>query len=90
MVRKFILKLTSLPAEDSKLKKRGALTSGYFADVVIFDPTKIMDHATFENAHQYSTGVLPVFVNGTQVVENGKHTNAKPGRIVRDSVIKSN
>ncbi|MBS1553739.1 MAG: D-aminoacylase [Bacteroidetes bacterium] len=78
-----IRKLTSLPASNLKIKKRGALTPGYFADIAIFDPAKIQDHATFEKPHQYSTGMLHVFVNGTQVLENGEHTNARPGRVVR-------
>ncbi len=78
-----IRKLTSLPASNLKIKKRGSLTPGYFADIAIFDPAKIQDHATFENPHQYSTGMVHVFVNGTQVLENGEHTNAKPGRVVR-------
>lgn len=78
-----IRKLTSLPAGNLKIKKRGALTSGYFADVVVFDPAKIQDHATFEKPHQYATGMMHVFVNGTQVLENGEHTGAKPGRVVR-------
>ena len=75
--------LTSLPAENLKLKNRGALKQGYFADVVVFDPAKIQDHATFEKPHQYSTGVQDVFVNGLQVLKNGEHTGAKPGRVVR-------
>ena len=78
-----IRKLTSLPASNLKIKKRGTLAPGYFADVVVFDPEKIQDHATFENSHQYSTGMLHVLVNGTQVLENGEHTGAKPGRVVR-------
>ncbi|MCA4899074.1 MAG: N-acyl-D-amino-acid deacylase family protein [Bacteroidota bacterium] len=78
-----IRKLTSLPASNLKIKKRGSLTPGYFADIAIFDPAKIQDHATFEKPHQYSTGMVHVFVNGTQVLENGEHTNARPGRVVR-------
>lgn len=78
-----IRKLTSLPASNLKIKKRGTLAPGYFADIVVFDPEKIQDHATFENSHQYSTGMLHVLVNGTQVLENGEHTGAKPGRVVR-------
>jgi N-acyl-D-amino-acid deacylase len=78
-----IRRLTSLPASNLKIKKRGSIQAGYFADLAIFDPTKIADHATFENPHQYSTGMVQVFVNGTQVLENGEHTNAKPGRVVR-------
>ncbi len=78
-----IRKLTSLPTGNLKIKKRGSLTPGYFADIVIFDPAKIQDHATFENPHQYSTGMIHVFVNGSQVLENGEHTGAKPGKVVR-------
>ncbi|HLZ16220.1 MAG TPA: amidohydrolase family protein, partial [Cyclobacteriaceae bacterium] len=78
-----IRKLTSLPATNLKIKKRGLLTPGYYADVVVFDPNKIEDHATFESPHQYATGVVHVFVNGQQVISEGVHTGAKPGRIVR-------
>jgi N-acyl-D-amino-acid deacylase len=78
-----IRKLAALPAENLKIQKRGMLKEGYFADVVVFDPQKIQDHATFEKPHQYATGMLHVFVNGTPVLLNGEHTGAKPGRIVR-------
>jgi N-acyl-D-amino-acid deacylase len=78
-----IRKLTSLPAGNLKIKKRGALMPGYFADIVVFDPSKIQDHATFENSHQYSTGMEQVFVNGVLVISDGEHTGARPGRIVR-------
>jgi N-acyl-D-aspartate/D-glutamate deacylase len=78
-----IRRLTWLPAENLKLDRRGLLKPGYFADVVIFDPTKIQDHATFEKPHQYSTGVVHVWVNGVQVLKDGEHTGAKPGRVVR-------
>ncbi len=78
-----IRRLTSFPAGNLKVKKRGLLKAGYFADVVIFDPAKIQDHATFEKPHQYSTGVHHVFVNGEQVLKDGEHTGAKPGRVVR-------
>ncbi len=78
-----VRKLTSLPATNLKIQKRGSLTPGYYADLAIFDPAIIQDHATFENPHQYSTGMVHVFVNGTQVLENGEHTGAKPGRVVR-------
>lgn len=75
-----VRKLTSLPASNLGLDRRGKLQPGYFADVVVFDPKTIADHATFENPHQYATGVKHVLVNGTQVVNEGKHTKAKPGR----------
>ncbi len=78
-----IFKLTTLPATNLKLKKRGALKTGFYADVVVFDAEKIKDNATFEKPHQYATGVQHVFVNGTQVLKNGEHTGAFPGRVVR-------
>ena len=78
-----IRKLTSLPAGNLKIKRRGALLPGYFADIVVFDPSKIQDHATFENSHQYSTGMVHVLVNGVLVIGDGEHTRARPGRIVR-------
>jgi N-acyl-D-amino-acid deacylase len=78
-----IYKLTSFPASNMKIKKRGALKEGYYADVVIFDPAKIQDNATFENPHQLSTGMVHVFVNGMQVLKDGQHTGAMPGRVVR-------
>ncbi|MEO5583531.1 MAG: D-aminoacylase [Saprospiraceae bacterium] len=78
-----IRKLTSQPCENLKIKRRGLLKQGYFADMVVFDPATIQDHATYEKPHQYSTGVDHVFVNGVQVIKDGEHTNAKPGRAVR-------
>jgi N-acyl-D-amino-acid deacylase len=78
-----IRRLTSLPAINLKIKQRGRLKPGYFADVVVFDPARIQDHATFEKPHQYSTGVVHVFVNGAQVLKDGEHTGATPGRVVR-------
>jgi N-acyl-D-amino-acid deacylase len=78
-----IRRLTSLPADNLKLDRRGKLKKGYYADIVIFDPETIIDHATFEKPHQYATGMLHVFVNGTQVLKDGEHTGAKPGRVVR-------
>lgn len=78
-----IYKLTTLPATNLKLQRRGALKSGYFADIVIFDPETVQDHATFAEPHQYASGVIHVFVNGTQVLKNGEHTGAFPGRVVR-------
>jgi N-acyl-D-amino-acid deacylase len=77
-----VRRLAQLPAENLRLDHRGALKTGYFADVVVFDPTKIQDHATFEKPHQYSTGVVHVLVNGTQVIKDGEHTGATPGRVV--------
>jgi len=78
-----IRRLSALPAGNLKLDRRGALRPGYFADVVVLDPAKIQDHATYEKPHRYSTGVLHVFVNGAQVLKNGEHTGAKSGRAVR-------
>lgn len=77
-----IRRLTSLPAENMRLDRRGRLTSGYFADVVVFDPATITDHATFKQPHQYATGVRDVLVNGVLVLKNGEHTGATPGRVV--------
>ncbi|MCJ7466481.1 MAG: D-aminoacylase [Maribacter sp.] len=78
-----IYKLTTLPATNLKLKRRGALKEGYYADIVLFDAEKITDHATYENPHQYATGMIHVFVNGTQVLKDGVHTGAMPGRFVK-------
>jgi len=78
-----IRKLTSQPAQNLKIKKRGMLKEGYFADVVIFDPDKITDNATFKQPHQYATGMIHVLVNGKQVLKDGEHTGALPGRVVR-------
>jgi N-acyl-D-amino-acid deacylase len=78
-----IRRITSLAAAQLNIDKRGILRRGYFADVVVFDPQKLRDNATFENPHRYSEGVLHVFVNGVQVLDDGKHTGALPGRVVR-------
>ena len=78
-----VRRLTSLPAENLGIKERGRLAEGFYADVVMFDPATIQDHATFEKPHQYATGVKHVLVNGTQVLKDGEHTGAKPGRVVR-------
>ncbi len=78
-----IRRLTSFPAENLKLDRRGWLKTGYFADVVVFDPAKVRDDATFEKPHQYSSGVVHVIVNGVPVLKDGEHTGAKPGRVVR-------
>ena len=77
-----IYKLSGLSATKLKLKKRGFLKEGYFADVVIFDPNTISDHATFENPHQLATGMEHVIVNGVQVLKSGEHTGMTPGRFV--------
>ena len=78
-----VRKLTSQPAENLHIRRRGRLAPGYYADVVIFDPDSVMDHATFQRPHQYATGVRNVFVNGVEVVRDGEHTGATPGRVVR-------
>lgn len=78
-----VYRLTSLPATNLKLDRRGALKVGYYADVLVFDPQKIQDHSTFEDPHQLSTGMSHVFVNGVQVLRDGEHTGALPGRVVR-------
>jgi N-acyl-D-amino-acid deacylase len=78
-----IRRLTGLPAANLGLNDRGRLAEGMMADIVIFDPKTIQDHATFEKPHQYSTGIRDVFVNGVQVLQNGEHTGATPGRVVR-------
>lgn len=78
-----VRRLTSFPADILGLKERGRLEPGCFADVVVFDPKRIRDHATFERPHQLATGVKHVWVNGVQVLRNGKATGATPGRWVR-------
>lgn len=78
-----IRKLTSLPCDNLKIQKRGRLAVGNFADIVVFDPNKIQDKATFEKPHQLSEGMIHVFVNGEQVVKNGQHTGVKSGRFVK-------
>jgi N-acyl-D-amino-acid deacylase len=75
-----IRRLSALPASNLGLDHRGFLKEEMFADVVVFDPATIADHATFEKPHQYATDVKHVFVNGVQVIKDGEHTNAKPGR----------
>jgi N-acyl-D-amino-acid deacylase len=78
-----IRKLATLPTLNLKIDRRGQLKNGFYADVVVFDPATIQDHATFVEPHQYATGMLHVFVNGKQVLKDGEHTGAKPGRFVR-------
>lgn len=76
-------KLSQLPATNLKIKKRGSLVTGNYADVVLFNPETIIDKATFENPHQYAEGMVHVFVNGTQVLKDGEHTGEFPGQVVR-------
>lgn len=78
-----VRKLTSLPATNWGIRNRGLLKTGYFADVVIFDPATIADHATYEKPQQFATGVSNVFVNGKQVLKDGVPTGVKSGRFVR-------
>lgn len=78
-----IRKLAALPSLNLRIDRRGKLKTGYYADVVVFDPQRIQDHATFVEPHQYATGMLHVFVNGVQVLKDGEHTGATPGRFVR-------
>jgi N-acyl-D-amino-acid deacylase len=78
-----VRRLTSLPATNLALKQRGSLRPGYYADVVVFDPATVRDNATFAKPQQLASGVDDVFINGVQVLKNGKHTGAKPGRFVR-------
>lgn len=77
-----IHRLTGLPAANWKLTDRGCLQPGCYADVVVFDPATIADHATYAQPMQYATGVSQVFVNGVQVLRDGRHTGATPGRVV--------
>jgi N-acyl-D-amino-acid deacylase len=78
-----IRRLTRLPAESLAIRERGRLERGYFADIVVFDPASIQDHATFAEPHRYATGVRDVLVNGVAVLRSGEHTGALPGRVVR-------
>jgi N-acyl-D-amino-acid deacylase len=78
-----IRRLTSLPAANLRIARRGNLARGYFADIAVFDPARIADHATFDQPHQYATGMVHVLVNGVQVLRDGQHTGATPGRVVR-------
>jgi len=82
-VTEAVRKMTSLPASNLGIANRGLLRQGYFADIAVFDPATIQDHATFEKPRQLATGVSEVFVNGVEVVHDGKHTGAKPGRVVK-------
>jgi len=78
-----VRRLTSLPAANFGIRRRGSLAAGMLADVAVFDPARIQDHATYERPHQYATGVAHVIVNGEVVLRDGEHTGAKPGRVVR-------
>ena len=78
-----VRKLTSLPATNLRIRDRGQLAPGFFADVVAFDPATIQDRATYEEPHQYAVGMVHVWVNGTPVLQDGDHTGATPGRALR-------
>jgi N-acyl-D-amino-acid deacylase len=86
--------MTGLAAAQLQIRQRGELRTGWFADLVIFDPATVVDHATFERPHQYSTGIRFVIVNGVVTVENERHTGARAGRALygpgyRDSKVKT-
>jgi len=85
-----IRKLAGLPASNLGIPRRGTIKVGNYADLAIFDPDKIQDHATFDQPRQYTTGMVHVFVNGVQVLKDGEHTGAKPGRVVRGPGWKGN
>jgi len=85
-----IRRLTSLPAKNLNIRDRGLLQVGYFADIAIFDPASIQDHATFAEPHRYSTGVQHVIVNGVPVLLDGEHTGALPGRFVKGPGFRNN
>jgi N-acyl-D-amino-acid deacylase len=78
-----VRKLSKLPCTNLKIAKRGELKTGNYADVVVFDPATVTDHATFAKPHQYATGIIHVFVNGMQVLKDGEHTGAKGGRFIK-------
>ncbi len=78
-----IRKMTSLPAGKLRLKNRGLVMPGYWADIVVFDPMTIQDRATFENPTLFPEGIDCVIVNGTPVVEKGVHTGSRPGKVLR-------
>ncbi|WP_301921619.1 amidohydrolase family protein [Ferruginibacter sp.] len=82
-LEKAIYKLAKLPATNLKLQKRGELKVGNYADVLVFDAAKMNDYSTYDKPHQYSTGMIQVFVNGIQVLKNGAHTGAMPGRFIK-------
>ena len=83
-----IHRMTYLAASDLHIDYRGLLRPGFFADVVVFDPTTVAARATYESPHQYAVGVSDVFINGVQVLRNGEHTGAKPGRVVRRAAVR--
>jgi N-acyl-D-amino-acid deacylase len=82
-----VRKMTSLPAEQFRFANRGVVRSGYAADLVIFDPARVADTATFEKPHAYPTGIPHVLVNGVVVVKNGEQTDALPGQVLAKSLM---
>jgi len=88
-LEKAIQKLAKVAATSLHIQKRGELKTGNYADILVFDPATVNDKATYEKPHQYSTGMLHVWVNGIQVLKEGEHTNAKPGRFVKGAGAKS-
>ena len=78
-----IRKFTAMPADKLRLSGRGRIVAGGFADLVAFDPDTVADNTTFENPHQYPTGIPHVMVNGEWVIRDGEHTGATPGRVLR-------
>jgi len=82
-IEEAVRKMTSLPAVNLGIDRRGLLKEGYFADIAVFDPATVQDHATFEKPRQLATGVSEVFVNGVEVIHTGEHTGAKPGRVIK-------
>ncbi len=83
LLEEAIRRMTSQPAQNISIRNRGQLAEGFFADIVVFDPDAVRDFATFKNPHQYSSGVEHVIINGVQVLKDGEHTGATPGRVVR-------
>jgi N-acyl-D-amino-acid deacylase len=78
-----VYKMTGLPAQKLRLADRGAIAPGFAADLVVFDPAVVSDTATYDNPHQYATGISHVLVNGQLVIREGSHTGAKPGAVFR-------
>ena len=78
-----VYKMTSMPAEKLGLQKRGQIAKDYFADIVLFNPDTVIDNASFTDPHQFPTGIEYVLVNGKITIENGKHTGAQAGSILR-------
>ncbi len=78
-----VRRMTTLPAETFRLKDRGQLREGNWADITIFDPATVQDNATYKDPHHYASGIPYVIVNGVEVVKNGEHTKARPGQALR-------